>query len=41
MWRSRTATRTIVSKIFTGLVSLTSGYRLKYYNGCRFIRQPS
>jgi dolichol-phosphate mannosyltransferase len=33
MWRSRTATRTIVSKIFTGLVSLTSGYRLKYYNG--------
>ena len=33
MWQSRTATRTIVSKIFTDLVSLTSGYRLKYYNG--------
>ena len=33
MWRSRTMARTVVSKIFTGLVSLASGYRLKYYNG--------
>jgi glycosyltransferase involved in cell wall biosynthesis len=33
MWRSRTVARTVVSKAFTGLVSLASGYRLKYYNG--------
>ena len=33
MWRSRTVARTVVSKAFTGLVSLTSGYRLTYYNG--------
>ena len=33
MWRSRTLTRTIVSKIFTRLVSAASGYHLRYYNG--------
>jgi len=33
MWRSRTLRRTIVSKIFTRLVSAASGYHLRYYNG--------
>jgi hypothetical protein len=40
MWRSRTFTRTALSKIFTGLVSLTSGHRLRYYNGLQIHPAP-
>ncbi len=33
MWRSRTWTRTIISKLFTAVLNLATGRRLKYYNG--------
>lgn len=38
MWRSRTLTRTLISKTFTVLVNLLTGRRLKYYNGLQIHR---
>jgi glycosyltransferase involved in cell wall biosynthesis len=38
MWRSRTFTRTVVSKTFTWLVNLITGRRLHYYNGLQIHR---
>lgn len=40
MWRSRSITRTVLSKIFTRLVSLASGCRLRYYNGLQIHPAP-
>jgi hypothetical protein len=33
MWRTRTWTRTLLSKTFTTLINLITGRRLRYYNG--------
>ena len=38
MWRSRTFTRTVVSKTFTMLVNAITGRRLQYYNGLQIHR---
>ena len=38
MWRSRTVTRTALSKTFTGLVNSITGRRLQYYNGLQIHR---
>jgi glycosyltransferase involved in cell wall biosynthesis len=38
MWRSRTITRTLVSKTFTMLVNAITGRRLQYYNGLQIHR---
>jgi len=38
MWRSRTFTRTLVSKTFTMLVNAITGRRLQYYNGLQIHR---
>ncbi len=38
MWRSRTLTRTAISKTFTWLVNLITGRRLHYYNGLQIHR---
>ena len=38
MWRSRTLTRTVISKAFTTVVNLMTGHRLKYYNGLQIHR---
>jgi glycosyltransferase involved in cell wall biosynthesis len=40
MWRSRSWTRTVISKIFTLLVNLITLRRLKYYNGLQIHRAP-
>jgi glycosyltransferase involved in cell wall biosynthesis len=40
MWRSRTWTRTAISKSFTLLVNLITGRRLKYYNGLQIHQAP-
>jgi glycosyltransferase involved in cell wall biosynthesis len=40
MWRSRTWTRTAISKTFTLLVNLITRRRLKYYNGLQIHRAP-
>lgn len=40
MWKSRTTTRTIVSKTFTLLVNAITGRRLKYYNGLQVHQAP-
>ena len=33
MWRSRTTTRTLISKAYTCVVNLITRRRLRYYNG--------
>ena len=33
MWGSRTTTRTLISKAYTGVVNLITWRRLQYYNG--------
>ncbi len=38
MWRSRTLTRTVISKGFTAVVNVITGRRLKYYNGLQIHR---
>jgi glycosyltransferase involved in cell wall biosynthesis len=38
MWRSRTFTRTVVSKTFTMLVNAITGRSLQYYNGLQIHR---
>ncbi len=38
MWRSRTLTRTIISKVFTMLVNGITRRRLRYYNGLQIHR---
>jgi glycosyltransferase involved in cell wall biosynthesis len=38
MWRSRTITRTVISKAFTAVVNLITGRRLQYYNGLQVHR---
>ncbi len=38
MRRSRTLTRTVISKAFTAVVNLMTGRRLKYYNGLQVHR---
>lgn len=38
MWRSRTWTRTIISKAFTAVVNLITRRRLRYYNGLQIHR---
>jgi dolichol-phosphate mannosyltransferase len=38
MWRSRTVTRTLISKGFTAVVNVITGRRLKYYNGLQIHR---
>jgi dolichol-phosphate mannosyltransferase len=38
MWRSRTLTRTVISKAFTAAINLLTGHRLKYYNGLQIHR---
>jgi glycosyltransferase involved in cell wall biosynthesis len=38
MRRSRTLTRTLISKAFTGAVNLVTGRRLRYYNGLQVHR---
>jgi glycosyltransferase involved in cell wall biosynthesis len=38
MWRSRSISRTLISKTFTLLVNLITGYRLRYYNGLQIHR---
>jgi glycosyltransferase involved in cell wall biosynthesis len=38
MWRSRTLTRTVISKGFTAVVNLITGRRLQYYNGLQIHR---
>ncbi len=38
MWRSRTVTRTVVSKTFTMLVNAITGRGLQYYNGLQIHR---
>jgi dolichol-phosphate mannosyltransferase len=38
MWRSRTLTRTAISKAFTAVINLMTGRRLKYYNGLQVHR---
>jgi len=40
MWKTRTWTRTSISKLFTGLVNAITGRRLQYYNGLQ-IHQAS
>jgi glycosyltransferase involved in cell wall biosynthesis len=40
MWRSRTWTRTIVSKTFTVLVNLVTWRHLTYYNGLQIHKAP-
>ncbi len=40
MWRSRTLTRTVISKSFTLLVNHITGRRLKYYNGLQIHQAP-
>lgn len=40
MWRSRTWTRTIISKTFTFLVNAITHRGLKYYNGLQIHRAP-
>ena len=38
MWKSRTFSRTLISKAFTALVNILSGRRLHYYNGLQIHR---
>jgi glycosyltransferase involved in cell wall biosynthesis len=38
MWRSRTVTRTVISKTFTMLVNAITGRGLQYYNGLQIHR---
>jgi glycosyltransferase involved in cell wall biosynthesis len=38
MWRSRTWRRAFISKTYTWLVNLVTGYRLTYYNGLQIHR---
>ena len=38
MWRSRTFSRTLASKTFTGLINLITRRRLEYYNGLQIHR---
>jgi glycosyltransferase involved in cell wall biosynthesis len=38
MWRVRPLGRTILSKVFTALVNVITGHRLRYYNGLQIHR---
>jgi glycosyltransferase involved in cell wall biosynthesis len=38
MWRSRSLSRTVVSKTFTAAVNAITGHHLKYYNGLQIHR---
>ena len=40
MWRSRTATRTLISKAHTAMVNLVTRRHLKYYNGLQIHPAP-
>jgi dolichol-phosphate mannosyltransferase len=40
MWKSRTWTRTLISKAFTFVVNLITGRRLRYYNGLQIHPAP-
>jgi glycosyltransferase involved in cell wall biosynthesis len=40
MWRSRTWTRTLISKAFTRIVNLITWRRLQYYNGLQIHQAP-
>ena len=40
MWRSRTWTRTLISKAFTSLVNLITRRGLRYYNGLQIHQAP-
>jgi len=40
MWSSRTWTRTMISKAYTGVINLITRRRLKYYNGLQVHQAP-